>query len=101
MWEKGGKGVEGWGLLMMVRVGFLGEIYSSFGGGGGDDDGVFYGVVFFEGFDELGDGGVFLVDGDVDVVKFFGFVVVVVLLFLVEYGIESDGSFVGLMIIND
>lgn len=74
---------------------------SGFGGSCGNNNVVFYGIVFFKGFDELSDGGMFLVNGDVDVVEFFGFVVIIVLVFLVEDGVKSDGSFVGLMVIND
>lgn len=86
---------------MRVRVGFLGETYSSLGGGGGDDDGVLHGVVLLEGLDELGDSGALLADGDVDAVKLLGLVVAAVPPLLVEHGIESDGSLAGLTITND
>lgn len=41
------------------------------GGGGHYDDAVFQAISFFENSDELGNGGLFLSDSDVDAVKFF------------------------------
>jgi hypothetical protein len=75
--------------------------WGSVGGGGDNDDAVFQAISFLEDSDQLGNGGLFLANGDVDAVKFLGFVVFVVELFLVQDGIESDGGFTGLSITND
>lgn len=86
------------------------------GSGGNDDNGVLHGVVGLQAGDELGDGGLFLADGDVDAVpdkklafqirkwsylQFLGLVVTVVPGGLVQHGVEGDGGFTGLTITND
>ena len=70
-------------------------------GGGNNDDTVFQTVSFFENVDKLRDGRLFLSDGDVDAVQFFGFIAFVVESFLVQDGIKSNGGFTGLSITND
>jgi hypothetical protein len=71
------------------------------GSGGNDDDAVFQAIGFLEDVDELGNGGLFLADGDVDAVKFFAFVTFFVEPPLVQNSIQSDGGFTGLSISND
>ena len=53
--------------------------------GGGDDDAIAEGVVFFQGADDLGHGGLLLADGDVDADH--------VLALEVEDGVNGDGGF--------
>jgi len=48
--------------------------WSGVRGGGGHNGGVLKGVGSFETLHELGDSGSFLSDGDVDAVKFLGFI---------------------------
>jgi hypothetical protein len=69
--------------------------------GGDDDDTVFQAIGFLEDVDELGNGGLFLTNGDVDAVKFFAFVTFFVKPPLVQNGIQSDGGFSGLSITDD
>jgi hypothetical protein len=71
------------------------------GGGGNNDDAVFQAIGFFQNVDQLRNGGLFLTDGDVDAVQFFGFITFIVKSFLVQDGIKSNGGFTGLSITND
>jgi hypothetical protein len=74
---------------------------SGFGGGGRNDDGVFHGIVFLKGFDELGNGGTFLTDSDVDTVELLVLVLAIIPPLLVEDGVNGDGGFTGLTVTND
>jgi len=75
--------------------------WGSVSSGGDDNNAVFQAVSFLEDSDQLGNGGLFLANGDVDAVEFLGLVVFVVELFLVQDGIKSDGGFTGLSITDD
>merc|ERR1711970_53968 len=71
------------------------------GGGGDNNNTVFQAISFFQNVDQLTDSRLFLADGDVDAVQFFGFITFVVESFLVQDGVQSDGGFSGLSITDD
>jgi len=70
-------------------------------GGGGDDDGIFEGSEIVENLDEIGDGGTFLADGDVDAVELFILVAGFEVFLLIEDGVDGDGGLTGLTITDD
>lgn len=74
---------------------------SSFGGGGCNDDGVLHGVVASENLDQVGNGGTFLADSDVDAIELFLEVTSFEVLFLVNNGINGNSSFTGLSVTNN
>jgi len=74
---------------------------SGVGSGGNDDDGVLEGTSSLKSSNELGNGGLFLADGDVDAVKLLGLVVTLVESGLVQHGVKSDGGLSGLSITDD
>lgn len=71
------------------------------GCGGDDDDCVFEGVVFAESFNDTGDVGHFLTDGDIDAVDLVFFIAVLIQLGLVDDGVDADGGFSGLSVADD
>lgn len=64
-----------------------------FGSVGGDYDGVGQGIVFFQFVYDVGDSGLFLVDGYVDVFN--------IVVFLVDDGVDCEGGFVDLVVVDD
>ena len=66
---------------------------SRIGSGGRDDDRILHCAVVFQSLDDLGDGGTLLADGDVNTNN--------AIAFLVDNGVERDGSLAGLAIANN
>lgn len=66
-----------------------------------DDNGVLHGIVLLEGLDELSDGRSLLANSDVNAVELLLLVAAAVPAFLVEDGVQSDGSLAGLTITDD
>lgn len=58
-------------------------------------------LLLLKSLDELGNGGSFLANGDVNAVEFLGLVASVVPALLVQHSIESDSSLSSLSITND
>merc|ERR1719337_360323 len=77
------------------------SVLGSVSGGGNNNDTVFQAIGFFQNVDQLRNGRLFLTDGDVDAVQFFGFITFIIESFLVQNGIQSNGGFSGLSITND
>ena len=68
------------------------------GSGGRHHDGVVHGTVVFECLDEVGHGGAFLSDGDIDTIDGVAFLIV---LSLVDDGVDGDSGLAGLAVAND
>ncbi len=76
---------------------------SRFGRGCGNHDRVFHRTGFFQLFHQLSHGRALLADRDINTVQFLGFIVTsgVVVDFLVQDRVQSNGSFTGLTVTND
>ncbi len=81
-----------------ARVGGEELLWGGFRGGSDDDGGVIHRAIFFEDGFDAGDGGLFLTDSDIDAEDgLIGFVGA----FLVDDGVDGDGSFAGLTVTDD
>lgn len=69
--------------------------------GGSHDDSVFHGAGLLEDFDEVGDGGPLLTDGDVNAIELLLLVAGLEVGLLVDDGVDGDGCFSGLTVAND
>lgn len=76
---------------------------SGLGGGGSNNDGVSEGIVVLEGLHDVGDGRSLLTDSNVDAVESLGVIRagIVESSFLVDDGIDGDGSLSSLSVTND
>ena len=90
-----------WTFFFMSEDRRAEKTYCGFGGGGSNDDRVLHGVVLLEGFDELGDGGSLLANGNVDAVELLALVVSVVPSLLVQHSVQGDSSLSGLTITDN